>query len=130
MSPNPLDRFRRRADPAGRGRVGEEAAVAWLSGHGYRVLHRNVRTGAGEIDVIATHGDTLCFVEVKARSGSSHGTAAEAVGPAKRQRLVRAARLWLARNPWDGPCRFDVLALDGEAGGWRYDLIRDAFEAG
>lgn len=130
MSPNPLDRFRRRADPAGRGRVGEEAAVAWLKGHGYRVLHRNVRTGAGEIDVIAADGDTLCFVEVKARAGGSHGSAAEAVGPAKRQRLVRAASLWLARHPWDGPCRFDVLALDGDGGGWRYTLFRDAFQAG
>ena len=139
MSRRSLDRFRRRADPGGRGRVAEEAAVAWLERQGYRTVERNVRTGAGEIDLIAREGDTLCFIEVKARSGRSHGWAVEAVGAAKRQRLARAAGLWLARHPWDGPCRFDVLGLDparpqegaGDAGdGWRYTLVRNAFEAG
>lgn len=127
----PLDRFRRRPDPAGRGQVGETAAVAWLERQGYEVVARNVRTGAGEIDVVARDGDTLCFVEIKARSGASHGSSLAAVGPAKQRRLARAAALWLARHPVDAPCRFDVLGLDREAGGdWRYTLVRDAFEAG
>lgn len=130
MTSSPFDRFRRRRDPSGRGREGEEAAVAWLQRQGYRPVERNVRTGAGEIDLIAHDGDTLCFIEIKARSGASHGSALAAVGPAKQHRLTRAARLWLARNPWDSPCRFDVLALDAGPEGWRYTLVRDAFEAG
>lgn len=128
---SPLDRFRRRRDPAGRGQVGEEAAVAWLERQGYQVVDRNVRTGGGEIDVVARDGDTLCFVEVKARSGRSHGPSLAAVTPAKQRRLVRAASLWLARHPvGDAPCRFDVLGLDrGDDGGWRFTLVRDAFQA-
>ena len=137
--PSPLDRFRRHPDPSGRGREGEEAAVAWLTRRGYRVVERNARTGAGEIDLVAEEAGTLCFVEIKARSGSSHGGALAAVGPAKQRRLVRAAQAWLLRHPTDAPCRFDVLALDAEAagdggrepaGGWRYTLVRNAFEAG
>ncbi|HEX2252967.1 MAG TPA: YraN family protein [Thermoanaerobaculia bacterium] len=116
-----------RTDPAGRGRVGEQAAVDWLLGQGFQVVERNARTGAGEIDLVARDGDTLCFVEIKARLSDRHGGALAAVGHAKQRRLVRAARLWLASNPWNGPCRFDVLALDGDGGRWRYTLVRGAF---
>ena len=85
---------------------------------------------------MAEEGGTLCFVEIKARGGGSHGGALAAVGPAKQRRLFRAAQAWLLRHPTDRPCRFDVLALDAvEAGaeeeaGWRYTLVRNAFEAG
>jgi putative endonuclease len=133
--PNPLDRFRRHAAPGDRGREAEEEAAAWLERQGYRVLARNVRTGAGEIDVVAEEDGTLCFVEVKARSRGSHGGAISAVPPAKQRRLVRAAQAWLLRHPTDAPCRFDVLAMDagGEREGprpaWRYTLVRHAFEA-
>jgi putative endonuclease len=127
----PLDRFRRRPHPAGKGQEGEEAGVRWLRRQGYRVVERNVRTGAGEIDLVATEDGVLCFVEIKARAGGGFGPALEAVGASKRRRLVRAARLWLARHPTDAPCRFDVLGLDGDGReGWEYTLVRGAFEAG
>jgi putative endonuclease len=132
---NLLDRFRRHPDPGGRGREAEDAAVAWLERQGYRVIARNARTGAGEIDLVAEEGGTLCFVEIKARSGTSHGPALAAVGAAKQRRLYRAAQAWLLRHPTGAPCRFDVLALDAAGGreeprgGWRYTLVRDAFEA-
>lgn len=131
--PDPLSRFRSRPHTVGRGRVGEEEAVRWLHRNGYRVLHRNVRTNAGEIDCIARDGDVLCFVEIKARSGRRYGPAVAAVGARKQRRLVRAASLWLARHPTDRPCRFDVLGLDaagGEGRGeWEFTLVRDAFRA-
>lgn len=105
--------------------------MRWLRQQGYRVVERNVRTGAGEIDLVARDGDVLCFVEIKARAGGGFGPAVSAVGAAKRRRLVRAARLWLARHPSEAPCRFDVLGLDGDGrGGWEYTLLRGAFEAG
>lgn len=129
--PNPLDRFRRRPHAVGRGRVGEDAAVRWLTARGYEVLARNVRTGAGEIDLVAREDGTLCFVEIKARSGASHGSSLAAVGSGKQRRLARAATAWLARNPVDAPCRFDVLGLDRQDdGSWRYTLVRDAFQVG
>jgi putative endonuclease len=126
--PDALDRFRAHADPAGRGRVGEEDAVAWLRRQGYRVVERNARTPAGEIDVVAEEGATLCFVEIKARTSTEYGPAVEAVGRSKQRRLVRAAALWLAAHPTGAACRFDVLALDAAAGGWEFTLVRAAFE--
>jgi putative endonuclease len=111
----------------GRGRVGEDAAVRWLAGEGYRILERNVVTHAGEIDDVARDGEWLVFLEIKARGSAAYGPAIAAVGPAKQRRLCRAAALYLAIRRLDGACRFDVLGLDAEADGWRYTLVRDAF---
>lgn len=125
-----LDDFRGHADPAGRGAEAEQAAVDWLARRGYRVVERNARTGAGEIDLVARHDGVLCFVEIKARGGPGFGPAVGAVTPAKQRRLERAARLWLVRHPTDAPCRFDVLGLDaGDAGEWKFTLVQGAFEA-
>lgn len=111
----------------GRGRTGEEQAVRWLERQGYRILDRNVVNRGGEIDVVAREGDTLCFVEIKARGGAAYGPALGAVTPAKQRRLARAAALHLALHGLTGPCRFDVLGLDWTANGWEYSLVRDAF---
>lgn len=80
--------------------------------------------------MIALEAGTLCFVEVKARSSLKWGGASFAVGAAKQRQLVRLASLYLLRHPYRGPCRFDVLAMDGDEGGWTYTLFRNAFEAG
>jgi putative endonuclease len=114
----------------GRGREGEEAAVRWLERQGYVVVDRNVRNRGGEIDVIARDGDTLCFVEIKARGRTDYGPATAAVTPAKQRRLARAAALHLALHGFSGPCRFDVLGLDWTPAGWEYTLVRDAFFLG
>ena len=113
-----------------RGRVGEDAACAYLAAAGYRILERNVSTEAGEIDVIAADGDVLCFVEVKARAGDEYGPAIAFVGPAKQRRLTRCCALYLAsRKVRDRAIRFDVIGLEREEGAWRCELVRGAFEA-
>ncbi len=129
-----IRRFLRQPHTRAKGAVGEDRAVAWLRGRGYRVLERNVRNTGGELDVVAREGDTLCFVEVKARltrSGSRFGGGVAAVDWKKRGKLVRAARVYLSRNPWEGPCRFDVLAIDlaPESDEPRFTLLRNAFQA-
>jgi putative endonuclease len=121
--------FRDQPDNRARGRVGEDEAVRWLEAQGYEILARNVVNHGGEIDAIAREGETVCFVEIKARRGDRHGLAVEAVGFAKQRRISRAAALYLSSRGWHGrACRFDVLGLDLEpGGGWRYTLIRNAF---
>ena len=109
------------------GRLGEDEGVAWLRHQGYRISERNVVSRAGEIDVIATQGETLCFIEIKARASKTYGAAIEAVTPQKQRKIVRAAALYLARRPHAGPCRFDVLGMDLVEEGWRFTLIQDAF---
>ena len=120
--------FREQPHARGRGKVGEDDAVRHLEAQGYRILARNVVNHGGEIDVIAQEGDTLCFVEIKARDGARYGLSIEAVGFTKQRRLSRAAALYLTSRGWHSrPCRFDVLGLDREESGWRYTLLRNAF---
>jgi putative endonuclease len=69
------------------------AAVVRLKG--YRVL------ASGEIDIVARRGDTVAFVEVKVRPTLDE--AREAIGFVKRRHISRAARCWLASNPWAAP---------------------------
>lgn len=121
------DRFREQPHTRAQGRVGEDAGVEWLGRHGYRVAARNVANHCGEIDVVARDGETLCFIEIKARATEVYGAAIESVSAQKQRRIGRAAALYLAQNPFDGPCRFDVLAMDLREGGWRFTLVRDAF---
>jgi putative endonuclease len=113
-----------------RGAAAEEAAERYLRSQGYHIVERNLATRLGEIDVVALEGETLCFVEVKARATGEYGRAIEAVGRRKQERLTRVAKMFLARNRSRRPCRFDVLGMDrGEDGAWTFTLVRDAFPA-
>jgi putative endonuclease len=89
----------------------ESRAAAYLIAKGYRILARRWRSPAGEIDIVARRRNTLVFVEVKARE--TLDSAAEAVQPRQRRRIIAAAEAWLARNPDDvnGEIRFDVVLI-------------------
>lgn len=115
--------------------VGDEAesrALARLRAHGLTLLERNYRVArgpharGGEVDLILRDRDgTLVFVEVRARAAADFGGAAASIGAAKRQRLVFAARHYLQRYAAPPPCRFDVVAIDGE----RVEWLAAAFDA-
>jgi len=94
------------------GHQGEQIALAFLIGLGYRLIERNWRCRSGEIDLIVTDGPVLVFVEVKARNGGGFGLPQEAVGPAKQARIRRLAQYYLqVRARDDEECRFDVVAI-------------------
>lgn len=127
MAPTPTN-FQTAPHTRAQGTAAEDAAVSWLRRQDFRIRQRNYRVKPGEIDVIATEGDTLVFLEIKARSGAGFGPGAAAVTAKKRRTIARVASLYLAASGWDGPCRFDVLALAPTPdGAWQFDLIRDAF---
>ncbi len=100
---------RRRAERAGR--LGEFLAAASLRLRGFRIIARDWRCKAGEIDLIARRGRLLVFVEVKRRG--AEGRAAEAVGLRQRQRISRAAAFFLAqRGDLAGlEARFDAILI-------------------
>ena len=102
----------------------EDLCARLLQGAGLRVLARNWRCRHGEIDLIAEEHGMLVFAEVRMRSGPGFGGAGESVTAAKRQRLLAAARLYLARRP-ETLCRFDVFLVDGATASVQW--IRDAF---
>lgn len=129
MRSSKLPPFRTLPHARARGQAAEAQAVAFLEEKGLKVLGRNVRTPVGEIDLIARDGQTLCFVEVKARASKEFGEGVAAVNRAKQRRMARAAAWYLARFPWDGACRFDVLSLDLQPNGlWRATYLPNAFE--
>jgi putative endonuclease len=81
-----------------RGHWAERVALALLVVKGYRLLARRYSASGGEIDLIVKRGDTIAFVEVKARDAMDD--ALGAIGAQKRQRFSRAARAWVTRNGW------------------------------
>ena len=112
------------------GKSGEDLAVAELERRGYAILARRYRTRYGEIDIIAEDGETVVFVEVKARSNSEFGTAAEALTPWKQRRLTTMATDYIVRHAiTDRPCRFDVVAIDDVDSSPRITVYTNAFDA-
>ena len=112
-----------------RGNAAEDAALAHLLAAGLTLVERNYRTpgrGGGEIDLVMREaGGTLVFVEVRARAATTHGGAAASVGGVKQRRIVLAARHYLMRHKSPPPCRFDVVAIDGDHIEW----LKAAFDA-
>jgi putative endonuclease len=90
------------------GKNGEQAAVDYLEGCGFRILDRNWRCAEGEIDIVAVERHTFVVCEVKTRSGNRYGTPLEAVGRAKRNRLRKLAIRWLTAHG----VRFDQIRID------------------
>ena len=80
-----------------RGRFAELLAAVALMAKGYRILGRNVKTRAGEIDIIAVRGQRLAFVEVKRRLTGADAEAA--VSARQAARIRNAADYWLAYRP-------------------------------
>jgi putative endonuclease len=125
------------------GKIGEEAAQAYLARCGYRLVGTNVRFGStsglvGELDIVAWDGETLCFIEVKTRRGNVGRVApAESVTPAKQRQIARLALAYvtlngLMENGDEMPMRFDVVAVYLAADSSvvpRCHLLRGAFVA-
>lgn len=84
--------------------------MEYLRARGWRIVARNWRWRGGEVDIIAKDGETLVFVEVKARENPRFLAPEEAVDVGKRQRLWRSAQVFLRGKPWV-PVRFDVVAV-------------------
>jgi putative endonuclease len=94
------------------GRYGERKACTYLKKQGYRILEKNFRCKAGEVDIIAADHETLVFVEVKTRSSDQFGTPQEAVTPEKLRTLKEAAHYYMQETSAPPTqVRYDILAL-------------------
>ena len=111
---------------------GEQLACDELERRGYVIIARRYRTRAGELDVVARHGDYMVFVEVKARRDRSFGDPEEAVTSRKQQKMVAMATDFLTRHRlYDAvPCRFDVVAINSEMEPPSVTVLEDAFRPG
>lgn len=114
------------------GKLGEDRACAYLESCGYRIIDRNFRCRAGEIDIIAASGNTICFAEVKTRRSLSFGLPREAVGRTKKARIKRAAAYYLLchREYARYGQRMDVIEMLHIDEKWYVNHIESAFGEG
>ena len=94
-----------------RGTYGEDRATEYLTRLGYRIIARNVSCRHGEIDIIASDGDEIVFVEVRTRSKGWMMPPECTVGPEKLKKLKRAARIWTENRNYTGFWRIDLIAV-------------------
>lgn len=109
------------------GRRGETLA-AWIYRlQGFRIIGRNLVEGGVEIDLIATRGSRIAFVEVKTRSSQRHGEPWEAVDQKRRERMFRAAERYLSRTRESRTARYDVVSIIWSRFIPNVRIYRDAF---
>jgi len=108
-----LNRGKLLADREKLGRWGEKRCESFLEKKGFKKLARNFSCRSGEIDLIMADTEgAVVFVEVKTRADESFGPAESVITAAKKTRLKRAARYFLAtHNIEDRPFRFDVVTI-------------------
>ena len=94
------------------GKKGERAARKFLLSRGYKILESNYSTPQFEIDIIARDVDTICFIEVKTRTGVKKGLPREGVTTAKQKKIIMGAQYYLSLNKITNTrLRFDVVEV-------------------
>lgn len=109
------------------GEQAEQIACDYLIAEGYAIRERNWRIGNRiEIDIIAQEGDTIVFVEVKARKGDFISPD-EAVDKTKRKKMQRGGDIYLRGLDRFFYYRLDIITLTGTPTAYRLDHLKDAF---
>lgn len=114
------------------GQQAEACALRHLDSQGLTLVARNWSCTRGELDLVMLDGDTVVFVEVRYRRHSAWGGAAASVDARKQQKLALAAQSFLQQHPRlaQHPCRFDVIALNGDPGNNPpLDWFKNAFDS-
>jgi len=111
------------------GKEGERIAEQYLKRKGYKVVERNYRCAAGEVDLIVLDRRVIVFVEVKTRTGHGFGTPLEAVQPRKQRKMMQAAQFFLSQKKLhQRDARFDVVGISWPAREPVIEHVENAFE--
>ncbi len=110
------------------GKKGEEKAEKFLKRKGYRILERNFRIKGGEIDIVAEKGGEIVFVEVRTRSSDDFMSPVESLTPAKREKLRRAAEVFLISRGLElNPCRFDFVSIVKDGSRYKIEHLENVY---
>ncbi|WP_101544314.1 YraN family protein [Bacteroides cutis] len=109
------------------GKIGEDAAIAYLESNGYTIRDRNWRKNHLELDIVATKDGVLIVVEVKTRSNTDYIEPQDAVNWQKVRRIVIAADAYIKHYNIDAPVRFDIVTAVGKKGDLEIEHIKEAF---
>lgn len=111
------------------GKEGERLAEDFLRNKGYKLVERNFRCPAGELDLIALDGRVIVFVEVKTRSGDRFGGPLEAVPPRKQRKMIESAQFFLSQKKLHHrEARFDVVGISRAGARPVVEHVENAFE--
>lgn len=111
------------------GKQGERVAEQYLKKKGYKLVERNYRCAAGEVDLIVLDRRVIVFVEVKTRTGHGFGTPLEAVQPRKQRKMMQAAQFFLSEKKLhQRDARFDVVGISWPGRDPMVEHIENAFE--
>lgn len=111
------------------GKEGERVAERYLQKKGYKLVERNYRCKAGELDLIVLDRGVVVFVEVKTRTGRGFGSPLEAVEFRKQRKMIQAAQFFLAeRGLQQRDARFDVVGVSWPGREPIVEHIENAFE--
>lgn len=109
------------------GPMGEELAANHLAGKGYRILHRNWKSGRHEIDLVAEIDNTVVFAEVKTRSGDYDLLPRDLVSPKKQKIIILAAENYIRRYNINKNSRFDIIIVISKGNTNQIEHIEDAY---
>lgn len=107
---------------------GEDIACEKLITEGYTICERNLRIGHYELDIIATKGNRVIFIEVKTRTNPDNDPLS-AIDNKKILRMVRAANAYINAYNIPHEVQFDVIAITGTPDDHSIEHIPDAFYA-
>ena len=111
------------------GKEGERVAELYLKHKGYKLVERNYRCSAGELDLIVLERRVVVFVEVKTRSGHGFGSPLEAVEFHKQRKMIQAAQYFLSeKRLHQRDARFDVVGISWPGREPVVEHIENAFE--
>jgi putative endonuclease len=109
------------------GQKGENAAVAFLEKEGYRIRHRNWKSGKRELDIVAENNDFIVFVEVKTRTNDNWMDPRDSITREKRTSLIYAANGYIQKYDINKESRFDVIIILGKIEPFEIEHIVNAF---
>ena len=113
------------------GDFGERVAASHLEAKGYQILERNWSTREGEVDIIASRGRDLVFIEVRSRRGNRMGTPEESITGRKAEHVRAAVNAYIQEHPEAPPNhRVDAVVIELDAKGrvMRVEQIENAIE--
>lgn len=108
------------------GQEGEDFAAQRIQIEGLKIIARNFRCPVGEMDIIATEGEKLIFIEVRSRTSQHFGWGEESIKPQKKIRLHRIAEYFiLSQKLREWPSvRFDLVAIRWLESGPQFNWIQ------
>ncbi len=110
------------------GKQGEQYAVDYLLGKGYRILECNYRYARHEVDIIAIKDQVLVVFEVKTRSSTYFGNPQDFISDKQKKVIIQVINSYINKNTLDVEVQFDVIAIvKTSQGNFEIKHIEDAF---